>query len=423
MQAPLEPSPTKDGASMEGSPAKNGDQRERKERQPRLSPKERKEQKERQRAEKKEREGSDEHGEKADDPSNGNAVSLLQEHIQSRSSFSPHAKILTWSHEQRMENQTTLQFRATASFIFADVPHHFCGGWQTSKKKAQRDTAERALYYCQTNGLHHPSVKKPSKDSEEKDPDADDGPREEKKEKPQKEEKPEVPEPDPIPLPQEISDELHKILGFKDYQGGMNPGVQWTFEAGSEATFGMWRATLSFLVVSVPHHFCGNWAPSQLAARSDTAERVLWYFNSQGPDGELFRTPDDLEKPEGSGADNNHVTSAPPAPPSIGQGPVGPEAEKDRQVADDKTILMQVQNQLQKAFSKNVPPGQRVWIWSYEPSETGQQIFRAHVEVPSIPATFHGSWCRGKKLAQRSACLEVKKYLDEKEEAESPAKK
>merc|ERR1719296_250652 len=76
-----------------------------------------------------------------------NAVSQLQEYVQSCSSFSPHTRILTWSFEQQLENETLLQFRATVSFMFNSIPHYFCGGWQSSKKKAQRDTAERVKQY------------------------------------------------------------------------------------------------------------------------------------------------------------------------------------------------------------------------------------------------------------------------------------
>merc|ERR1719361_672258 len=47
-----------------------------------------------------------------------NAVSQLQEYIQGRLSFSPHTKILTWSFETQLENDTALRFRAVVSFVF-----------------------------------------------------------------------------------------------------------------------------------------------------------------------------------------------------------------------------------------------------------------------------------------------------------------
>ena len=43
----------------------------------------------------------------------------------------------------------------------------------------------------------------------------------------------------------------------------------------------------------------------------------------------------------------------------------GPESAQASVAADDKTILMQVQNALQKQFAKDTPPGQKVWEWKY----------------------------------------------------------
>merc|ERR1712136_176230 len=36
-------------------------------------------------------------------------------------------------------------FRATVAFMLDGVPHHVAGGWERSKKTAQRDAASRAL--------------------------------------------------------------------------------------------------------------------------------------------------------------------------------------------------------------------------------------------------------------------------------------
>eukprot|EP00435_Cladocopium_sp_Y103_P039694 s2878_g10.t1 len=56
--------------------------------------------------------------------------------------------------------------------------------------------------------------------------------------------------------------------------------------------------------------------------------------------------------------------------------------------------------------------GEKVWVWTYNASKDDPQVFRAVAEVPSLGRTFEGDWCRGKKLAQRNACLAVKAYLD-----------
>ena len=42
---------------------------------------------------------------------------------------------------------SSLQFRATTSFLLDGVPHHVLGGWWPSKKQSQRDAAERALAF------------------------------------------------------------------------------------------------------------------------------------------------------------------------------------------------------------------------------------------------------------------------------------
>eukprot|EP00913_Durusdinium_trenchii_P022720 g21336.t1 len=61
-------------------------------------------------------------------------------YIQSCSDFPPHSRILMWNFEKRLQEDSLLQFRATVSFVFKQVPHYFRGSWQTSKKKAQRDS-------------------------------------------------------------------------------------------------------------------------------------------------------------------------------------------------------------------------------------------------------------------------------------------
>merc|ERR1712032_1148870 len=94
----------------------------------------------------------------------------------------------------------------------------------------------------------------------------------------------------------------------------------------------------------------------------------------------------------------------------------GPGAKDSKQPIEDKTILMQVQNSLQKTFAKDTPPGERVWVWSYESHDQDPQLFKAHVEVPAWSQSFHGDWRRGKKLAQRSACQVVKNILDQTDE-------
>merc|ERR1719159_743783 len=77
----------------------------------------------------------------------GGPISRLQEFVQSdrRYPVSSHRPILSWDFDTRMANAVTLEFRSTVSFVLEGVPHHAVGSWQSSKKGAQRDAAERVL--------------------------------------------------------------------------------------------------------------------------------------------------------------------------------------------------------------------------------------------------------------------------------------
>jgi hypothetical protein len=324
-------------------------------------------------------------GDAGDGKNADNAVSALQEIIQSCCSFSPHTKILTWAFEQQL-SQGTLEFRATVSFVLQDVPHHFGGGWQTSKKKAQRDAAERVTHYLQhlrepipvTEPQTHPS--KVVMGSEK--------------------------------LPQDVFEELQAVFTGSSFEG--EPALEWKLEdrglnSNVEGVH-EFRAIVSFHINEVPHHFSGGWcsggsengyATSRSdsvagvqAARRDAAERVLWYF---GEGQEFYGVP------EGTNLSLE-------APVQL-QSDSAASPEKQPQL-EDKTILMQVQNHLQKVFAKVTPPGERVWVWNYEGDDNDPQIFRARVDIPCWGRSFVGGWCRGKKLAQRNACLVVKENLD-----------
>lgn len=299
-------------------------------------------------------------GDKAAD----NAVSALQELIQSCSSFSPHTKILTWSFEQQLEKSNALEFRATVSFVLGDVPHHFCGGWQTSKKKAQRDAAERVTHYlhhARSNSQPHAAL-------------------------------------DAEFLPDDVLQEMMSVYDGTPFEG--DPVLEWKMEDRPTDDTSEFKAILTFYVHDVPHHFAGGWCSGENmvaasnAARRDTVERVLWYFGRSEENYAAVKHPAEL-------------SSASRIQPSVDTG----SPEKQPQL-EDKTILMQVQNTLQKVFAKNTPPGERVWVWSYEGDETDPQVFRARVEIPSWGRSFVGGWCKGKKLAQRNACLTVKESLD-----------
>jgi len=318
-----------------------------------------------------------------------NSVSLLQEYIQRCSAFSPHKKILTWGFEQEIENSLQsrcLRFRATVAFVFNDVPHHFSGSWQTSKKKAQRDTAERVrrsfarTFESANEGgiLKFPIA--------------------------------------PSMLPQDLLQEFCTATSAGCETSDANH-VQWKLERVQEGGE-RFRATVTFCIRGCHHGFRGGWSNSASSARRDTAERVLWYF---GQAEEAFIAPS-------TPADQDTVVSPCTLTRFNTQSPTGGEtdsgtaffngceettSEVQHQPEEDRTILMRVQNSLQKAFAQETCPGNRVWLWSYTQDCRDPQFFRAHVEVPSWNRSFQGNWCRGKKQAQRSACLVLKQHLDQ----------
>mmetsp|Transcript_90679 Transcript_90679/g.236150 ORF Transcript_90679/g.236150 Transcript_90679/m.236150 type:complete len:388 (+) Transcript_90679:199-1362(+) len=341
-----------------------------------------------------------------------NAVSLLQEDIQRHSLFSPHAKILTWNFQRRLQEDELLQFRAVVSFVFGEAPHHFCGDWQTSKKKAQRDTAERVRNYLEVS-----NVLKPSEEVEggggasirlRSTADA-------------------------ASLPEGVVEELKAVASGEPRSGGTGEEeLDWAFEQRAAGTEGAapaerherLKATVTFRIHGFPHRFCGSWCADEGSASRDTAERVLWYFRkgeqrfavservvSEGhplwammpPQSPLFGTA--------SVASSSAV--APASTAGMGRAvPSSPPAAEVSQSVEERTILMQVQNQLQKLLAKDTPPGSKVWSWSYDEDPHDPQLFRARVQITAWRSVFSGDWCRGKKLAQRNACLEVKRALD-----------
>eukprot|EP00928_Gymnodinium_smaydae_P018102 TRINITY_DN16888_c0_g1_i2.p1 TRINITY_DN16888_c0_g1~~TRINITY_DN16888_c0_g1_i2.p1 ORF type:complete len:380 (+),score=93.59 TRINITY_DN16888_c0_g1_i2:71-1141(+) len=316
-----------------------------------------------------------------------NAVSQLQEYIQGCSPFSPHRKILTWTFDQQLEKDNVLQFRATVLFFFSDVPHRFSGGWQSSKKKAQRDAAERVQHYL-ARRFDRASI---AAESSQQDMWDNYGM---------------SPEQDRAPhsaiavdnMPSGFVDSLAAIASGRS-DGSNIDDIDWATDVDDQQLV---RATLTTYLRGIPHRFCGGRCPTELEARRDCADRILWYFG-RGATGAYAVPPGGMHS----------AAPSQPVPPLDGSSSAPSAASPAEEPSvDDKTILMQVQNTLQKAFAKDTPPGQRVWIWDYE-SIADTQLFRASVQVPAWGRNFVGDWCKGKKLAQRSCCIAVQAALPE----------
>merc|ERR1712137_216165 len=250
---------------------------------------------------------------------------------------------------------------------------------QSAKKKAQRDTANRVRGYLtrQHTVSTHAALT-------------------------------------PSSLPEDVQQELEAYCNgsWQQEYDTLNTNLEWSTEdvpPTAKGTPRKFRCTVTFNLKRdsqhvVPAHFAGSWNTSAQAAKIDCAERVLWYFG----DTQLPKKYDHVETLSAPSAATPPVM----APSTLNAVPSTLSTMQPK--LDDKTILMHVQNSLQKEFAKDTEPGQSVWEWGYEKS-SDPQIFRAHVSVPCWNnKTFRGEWCKGKKLAQRSACLIVKQHLERK---------
>lgn len=98
-------------------------------------------------------------------------ILLLQEYVQCSRQFNApqNRAILQWTYDHRMADFTSLEYRGIVAFLLDGVPHHVAGEWHTSKKQAQRDTAERALFFFvgkwgaqlleeQASSVRHPMI-------------------------------------------------------------------------------------------------------------------------------------------------------------------------------------------------------------------------------------------------------------------------
>lgn len=265
-------------------------------------------------------------------------VSKLHEWVQAQSKQGTQLKILHWNFEQQMENKITLQFKATVSFVVNGVPHHIEGDWQTSKKKAQKDCAERALYYFEQL--------------------------------------------DPI----SITYSSCPVSALS----ALNPPAQFT----SESDGINYRSTVKILLAGVPHHFRGAWKSTEEESHRDVASRTLGYLHVPTYSEEYMAPEFDRQQEPTFDMKGFTMTDG-----------------EDAKLAQQKTIIMQVQNLLQKVYSKEMKPGQETWEWVNEID--AQKNYRATVNIPVSGKSFVGNWCTGRKEAQRDACEKLKEFLEE----------
>jgi len=320
-------------------------------------------------------------------------ISKLQEFVQSSKAhpLPSSCAVLQWSHENRMAG-SSLQFRATTSFLLDGVPHHVLGGWWPSKKQAQRDAAERALSFF--IGICGQELTSPVRSS--------DGPNK-----------------------TSTGNDNQEVGDLESFLGEVPKWSQrWEAQASHEA---LCKATVEFTYLGVPHVFAGKACASKAQAKQDTAKRVLWYLHCPGyqnafeveqeqvkalalqiPDPVPGTWPPCVEamgSPTTAGEESMDLS--PCSPISPGQRSQSEQAE----LLERKTTVMRLQNRLQKIFAKQLTPGKSVWCWRYDKNEE-DQTYQASVHISLLDRSFTGTWASTHQAAQMEACIQLTNFLD-----------
>lgn len=305
-----------------------------------------------------------------EDASGRGVISLLQEFVQCSKQFPvpQHRPILQWSFDTHMADFSTLEFRAQVSFILDGVAHHVAGSWQSSKRQAQRDVAERCLvFFVGSWGaylLDHGSEDHSTMIGTD------------------------------AKTPISSLDEL--CLNFPACRG--QPPV-WSREWDGDRC----RVFVELSMLGVPHKFAGDYFSNEDAAKTDTAKRVLWYLHASGFE-DMFE-PD----PESAAIAGNDM----PPPPANWACPS--EECDSMEAAQRKTALMRTQNRLQQTYGRQLKPGQSIWEWSYEADPADSSLHprcKAKVYIPAADRSFEGDWALSQREAQLEACTHVSAFLD-----------
>lgn len=310
-------------------------------------------------------------------------ISQLQEYVQSDwlHPVPSHRPILHWSFDTRMGTSMILEFRAMVSFTLEGVLHHAAGSWQTSKKSAQRDAAQRVLWLAMDQWSKYSTDGGSTKTYNAIKGNCEGNPE----------------------RTLELFATLLPKAGTKNKRG-----LDWRTFASEEDGYKHFQAVAEFDIFGVRHTFPGSFCRSKAEARDDCARRVLWYIKCPGYESEfevdcdsvIFSEPPPLPAESLWQRDGNNV-----------EADVANEAQ--RLIAEQKTLLMRVQNRLQKAYVHQLPTGASVWDWSYEfSSDSKDKLCRAWVKIHIADKEFKGDWCRGQKKAQFDACERVQEFLD-----------
>jgi len=315
-------------------------------------------------------------------------IAMLQEFVQSSKAFQlpPNYSALQWGYETRMASKATLQYRATVAFYLEGVPHHAAGTWHASKKRAQRDAADRALRLFVGRWGEELLRFQPDEESEScfECPGDSEG-------------------------TSEYIDEEQLLESFCEQLpvcAGSGP-LKWNLEQknGSGQEDCQCFAIVEVNLLGVPHKLAGAPKDTEKEARADAARRALWYLQCPGFEAAFEperlacskQLPDEIAVPP---EDWLHDDSSQEA-----------IAEANR-----KTVVMRAQNRLQQAFAGQLQSRVGVWEWTYQTDPDDAEwppLFQATVQVPVLGRTFVGDWARGQRDAQIETIACVNAFLDE----------
>jgi len=336
----------------------------------------------------------------------GGPISELQEYVQSDRRFpvSSNQPVLKWDWDHRMANAVTLEFRATVSFLLSGVPHHAAGAWHTSKKASQRDAAERVLVMIKSQDNNDSQAR--SNESL-------------------------------CTLRRCLQCKLEAFYASLSLSGEQKRvPLQWL--CFQPETGGYQASVEVCLFGNVVHTLQGAACGSEQKAYEDTANRALWYLKAPGHLNAFEASYDQVV---------NETLQLPAVKLWLREGHASDselhQCEAQQRAAQQKTMLMRVQNQLQRKYGKILPSGTPVWKWTFEhecqhpqtseyqvgqhlasalknaqgnQSETAVAVTpepcRATVWIAGVDREFQGEWCQGQKAAQLNACAIVTEFLE-----------
>jgi len=336
-------------------------------------------------------------------------ISQLQEYVQEEGKIfqmPANCSVLQWEYSTRMAG-TSLEFRATVAFMLSGVPHHVAGVWMPSKKRAQRDAAERAVGMYAMPGREEPLL-----DQVESSPFST----------PKVEQERRHVESSPFSTPKVVQEpravcwadwtdlELDSENGLqtevddlKDYcfkKGSPPPVWSYRFDDADGC-----RAFVEIRLMGVAHTFSGQTCADEEMAEVDVAKRVLWYLG--------VPSMKDTFEP-----DFDYVRAAAhdiPEPMTTDWVKDGVSNGEDEQLAEKKTTIMRVQNRLQQVYARQLEAGTSVWHWRFLKDRKDRQWpprYRAVVTVPFANQTFASDWVLGQREAQIDACEKLSEFLE-----------